>query len=232
MAFIWKYGSEEYFSAFFEMNKFNAGIKSINYVCDAKQKVELWHVNFGWFHDMISHNPMPLLAVLASRLAEIGVRTTFMIMTSTATLLFEELGQRIDDLAEKLAQPSSNVHKMSKYLDEWKSHYNLVCEVTEHINRSFGVALILVCLIDFAVPIIQFANVLHFQGTNIQYNLQFIHIILRFLFILIASHRLESNVLFCSILVLFISIFINLIRYTGERIKRNVHKLQCGGPRF
>ena len=200
LIFIWKYGSEKYKSRFFIINNFSEGIETTNYVCDAEQKVLLWYVDFGWFHDAISRHPVPLLAILGARLAEIGVRTTFMVMTSTATILFDELDQRLDNLADQSAQPDapSKSQKMAKYLDEWKLNYNLVCEFTEHINRTFGIALILICLIDFAVPIVEFQNILRFNGTNLQHNFQFVHLIMRFLFILIASHRLDSKVLFLT----------------------------------
>ena len=201
LAFIWKYGSEQHDSTFFILNGFDTEIQTTDYVCDANIKNDLWFIDFGWFHDAISRYPIPFLTVIYSRLAEIGVRTTFFIMTSIATLLFDELDQGLNNLAEKSAQydASSNRQKMSKYLDDWKFNYNLICEFTEQINQTFGVVLIIVCLIDYAVPIFEFANVLLYSGTNMQYNLQFIHLILRFLFILIASHRLGSKVILYSL---------------------------------
>ena len=198
LVFIWKYDSEQHQSPLFNIKGFSEGIETTDYVCDDEQKVLLWYVDFGWFHDAISRHPMPLLAVLGARLAEIGVRTIFMVMTSIATLLFDELDQRLNNLADQSVQPDapSNSRKMSKYLDEWKCHYNLVCEFTEHINRAFGAVLILICLVDYAVPIFEFQNVLRFNGTNVQHNFRFFHIIMRFLLILIASHRLDSKVVY------------------------------------
>ena len=200
LAFIWKYKTHGYQNAFYRKNKFAEGIHTNAYVCDAKQKLDLWKIDFGWFHDKISCYPMPLLAVLGSRLAEVGVRTTFLVMTSMATLLFDELDQRIDNLIEQSVHPNAyrNGQKMSNYLDKWKSHYDLVCRFANCIDRCFGCILAIICLIDFTVPIFECSNELKFHGTNPQYYLQFVHISLRFLIILIGSHRVKSKVIISS----------------------------------
>ena len=137
---------------------------------------------------------MPLIAVLGSRLAEIGVRITFFVMTSTAALLFEELDERVEKLAQKCANNSKNSSEITADLHQWKIHYDLVCRFTESINICFGPSLLLICGIDFAIPIIEFQDILLQKTFCPRYYFRFIHIILRFLLILIASSRVESKV--------------------------------------
>jgi len=50
---------------------------------------------------------LPFLTAMGSRLAEIGVRTTFVIMTSIATLLFYELDKRLIMMAKTSVYPEA-----------------------------------------------------------------------------------------------------------------------------
>ena len=141
--------------------------------------------SFGKIHDAISWYPLPLMAALGSTLADIGARTSFFVMTSTASLLFEELSDRVEDLA---------VDCNGRNLNRWKTQYDLAIQFTELINRCFGPVLLLTCAIDFATPILEFQNIRLTGGIKTRYYLQFVHAIVRFLLILIASYRVESNV--------------------------------------
>ena len=168
-------------------------VQSLDYVCHVKWKLGPDKLYLGQFHDTISRHPMPIIAALASQLAEIGVRTTFFVLTSVATLLFEELDGRLEELASQ-SNAESNVQEISRHVRKWQMDYDLVVQLTEQINSVFGFILLVTCAIDFAVPIIEFSNVRFHQGTTLKFNLQCVHLILRFLLLLIASHRLESKV--------------------------------------
>ena len=100
---------------------------------------------------------------------------------------------------EKTADPAHfcdvPYQQLSKDINEWKTHYDLVCRFTEKINRCFGLPLLITSAIDFAVPIIiEFNNLIAHQFTSPRYYLQFLHTVLRFLSILVASYHLEYQV--------------------------------------
>ena len=201
IVFCWKYSSLEYNTHDYawEWEGKEIFITSLDYVCHIKWKLGSDKLYLGKVHGLISRHPMPIIAALGSQLAEIGIRTTFVVMTSVAALLFEELDGRLEALAEKSnADVVDNVQQISQNLAKWKSQYDLVIRFIEKINRTFGLVLLLTCAIDFAVPIVEFNSVLseltYNNGRDVKYNFQFAHLILRFLVILIASHRVESKV--------------------------------------
>ena len=148
---------------------------------------------------ILNYPKVPTISALISQLAEIGVRTTFMVIASTAALLYEELDEEITNVSLETSDPetsSSYDHqRLSKNLDNWKAKYDLVCRFTEQINRCFGLAMLLTLSCDYLVAIIEFQNILLHQWTRPQNYFNFIHIVLRFLLILIASYRLEIKVL-------------------------------------
>ena len=198
-AFGWKYyGSRksDYHFSFSEW-KWIWSINSNDFICGTDWKTGMYRVNLGNFHNFISQYPLSLIAALFSRLAEIGIRTTFIVMAATASLLFEELNQRMENLAQK-----SNNHcdvviddqLVSKDLDEWKANYNLVIQLTSQINRFFGPILFITYASDYVIAILEFQNIMNSIGLNPRYYLQFIHIMLRFLSIIIVSQRLKNKV--------------------------------------
>ena len=100
-------------------------------------------------------------AALWSRLAEIGIRTTFIVFTLISALLFEALDERMKKISEKSPNNQEySQHEMAVELDELRSHYDLVCQLVEQINRSFGLVLLLITGHDFAIAIVDFNNIL------------------------------------------------------------------------
>ena len=195
MAFWRKYRSTKYLNFDYTSTEWKAlnSIESSDYVC-----APAWNFKknrFNAINDLKIRYPMTLIVALASRLAEIGVRTTFIIVSSTAALLFEELNQRVEDLAKK-AVVDFNEEKISKDLEEWKVHYDLVIVLVEIINRCFGTSLLLACAVDFAVAIIEFQNIKNFNQLNPRYFILFIHAVLRHGSILFSSNRVQAQVMF------------------------------------
>ena len=94
---------------------------------------------------------------LWSRMAEIAIRTCFVVFTTTAALLFDELDKRIEEMATK----SADCEEMMGQMNDWRSHYDLVCQLVEQINRSFGLVLLLITGHDFATAIMDFSNILN-----------------------------------------------------------------------
>ena len=102
-------------------------------------------------------------SALWSRLAEIGIRTTFIVFTSISALLFEALEERIEEIAKKTATDGEYTEQdMSMELDELRSHYDLVCQLVEQINRAFGFVLLVISGHDFAIAIMDFNNILDY----------------------------------------------------------------------
>ena len=121
-----------------------------------------------WCHYfVILNNWLGYIFGLWSRLGEIGVRTTFIAFTSTAALLFQELDDRIEEIAKKSEIVSDeNCATLSSELDEWRSHYDLLCELVQLINRCFGFSLLLITGHDFATSIFEFNNILDHIGVS------------------------------------------------------------------
>ena len=96
-----------------------------------------------------------------SRMAEIGVRTTFIVLTSIASLLFDQLAEETEQMAEKLATSNEQVQtEISIELEDWKNKYHLVSRFVEQINQCFGLFLLIITGHDFATAIFDFANIL------------------------------------------------------------------------
>ena len=202
IAFFWTYSVSNKFRNEFDYSTWSHvwRISTNGHICDASWKLDNYGERFGKLHDLISFHPIPLLVSFYSRLAEIGVRITFVIMVSTAANIFEELDQQAQKLMIKYPsnslgdEESSDNKRHFKQFDSWKSNYNLVTQFTEIINKCFGLVLLLAIAFDYSAAIIEIQNILLNKGMKIQYYLFFLHIILRLLLILIASHRVESKV--------------------------------------
>ena len=98
---------------------------------------------------------------ILSRMAEIGVRTTFIVLASIASLLFDQLAKETEQMAEKLATSIHHVEtEISIELEDWKDNYHLVCRFVEQINQCFGIFLLIITGHDFATGIFDFANIL------------------------------------------------------------------------
>ena len=118
-------------------------------------------------------------------------------MASTASLLFKELNQRMENLAEKFNKCSEiDDRQLSTDLYEWKRQYDLVFQLTNQIKHFFGPILFITYAADYAVAFLEFQNIMNFEGGGIspRYYLQFIHICLRLLLIFIVSNRVETKV--------------------------------------
>ena len=142
-------------------------------------------------------NPLPFATTVWARTAEIGVSTIFVVMSFTASLLFEELVNRADDMNENYATAPSNY--LPAELEKWRTHFDLVCTFVTKINRSFGLVLALQTALAFAIPIFDFYKILiALMGKGIldfRYNFAFMHTLLRFLFlILVPSYFVAQQV--------------------------------------
>ena len=103
------------------------------------------------------------VAGLWSRLAEIGIRTTFIVFTSTTALLFETVNERIEKIAKKaLIDKEYSRQEIAFEMDELRCQYDLVCQLVEQVNRSFGFVLLIITGHDFATSIIDFGNILDY----------------------------------------------------------------------
>ena len=173
-------------------------IKSNDYLCDIKWKLQNHVVSFGKFHDLISSYPIPLMTALMSRLTEIGVRTTFLIIMTTTALLFEELNDRVVILAEKSVDivyhsSSNGTSLIVKDLEKWKLHYDLICQLTDHIDSCFNLVLFLMSVMDYSVAIIELQNIF-LDCRNPRYYFQFIHSVLRAFSVFRILHRVKFKV--------------------------------------
>ena len=193
---------ESHISDYYDDTKWSRryiNLKSDFYLCGAV-KMGQWvggasKIDYmGNFHDVISRHRYPAIAALCARLAEIGVRSTFVVMTSVATLLLEELENRLKEQLEKMATGPFNEHQMSMDLDQWKCQWDLVARFIKQINRCFSIILLLTSASDFIVVATEFQHFTKFNNVNPRAYFRFFHGLLRSFVILAASNRVGSKV--------------------------------------
>ena len=120
-----------------------------------------WKQSEWCSYNIALNNVLGYITGLWSRLAEIGIRTIFIVLASTAALLFKELDERMEKIEKKSeADPDLDRLQQSTKLNEWRRHYDLICELVELINRCFGFSLLLITMHDFATSIYDFSNLL------------------------------------------------------------------------
>ena len=148
--------------------------------------------NQNWlWTPIIVRNPLPFIAAFWARMTEIAITTTFTTMTFTASVLFEELLNRADDLSEDCN--SSNLDKVSGKLDEWRRHYDLVCQFVDKINFCFGPVLLIKIATGFASPIFDFFQILLTKGLVPRHYFEFFHTIFRFFTVIIVPSYLLTQ---------------------------------------
>ena len=140
---------------------------------------------------MIGKSPLPFVAALWARMAEVGVVIIFSTLALTTSLLFEELVNMAD--AAKADCSSSNC--LSAELNQLPRNYDLICKFIEKMNCCFGPILLIQTASGFAIPIFEFYKILQTRGQFPRFYFAFIHTIFRFLIlILIPSHLITQNV--------------------------------------
>ena len=179
-----------------------------NYVADERWQKLKWTNN--WL-PMTVRDPLPFMAALWARIAEIGVVNVFCTMTLVAALLFEDLNNRAEEMSQDY-----NTAQYSANLEDWRRHYNLVCRFVEKINDCFGLILLIEVALVFSVPIFEFHKMFLTNWRKPRYYFEFGHSVIRFLLMhLIPSYTVTQKVW----QILFYSIPITLKLYSShERI--------------
>ena len=72
------------------------------------------------------------------RLAEVVIRALSCLVIFIAMKLFEELGKRMERLSAISVKRNVNADFLSIRLEKWLGHYDLVCQLVDHINFCFG----------------------------------------------------------------------------------------------
>lgn len=143
-------------------------------------------------YKLISIEPLPFLAALWARSAEIATTAVFVSIALITSLLVEELVNRADDMAEDSSIDLPNV--LSANLEQWRSHYYSIIKFIDKTNHYFGLILLIQTSIGFAVPIFEFYKILQTKGHYPIYDFAFIHTILRFLLIVVPSYLVSQQV--------------------------------------
>lgn len=144
----------------------------------------------------VSLNHFPLLYVLGIwfRLCELGVFSVFFLSVLTATQLFEELENRLEELWTYDASNDDGL--ISLKLDDLRIHYDLVCRLVDQINDCFGIVLVYLILGIFYKTTNTLAEFMKnsWMGISFLNDIIFSHALralFRFLLLLIVSHRLK-----------------------------------------
>ncbi len=195
------------------------------YVSDTTVFVNKMERDFEWYHQTVSMFNAPFLVALWSRLAEIGIRTAFILLTLTVALIFNELDDRIEKIAD-ISSPDNqgDVKDLQLELDRWMDHYNLTCALVEKINRTFGLVLLIISGFEFSNAIMEFNSILRYlqflktKQLDLEYQagnvftvgrafaaepsatciFTFLHIILRYLAILVVAYRVGEKASKCK----------------------------------
>ena len=155
---------------------------------------EMWQsmpLNVQWL-PKIARDPMPFAAALLARTSEIVIICIFDTFSFVTAILFEELADSAEDMAEENKIHSNNI---STELEEWRRHYDLVCRFIETVNDCFDWILLLQTALGFALPIFDFYKILYTNGQVPRHYFEFGHTVFRFfLFMLIPSYLVSLQV--------------------------------------
>ena len=145
------------------------------------------HRVLAWLPNIFHRDPLPIVTALWARTAEIGVSIVFVTISLTASLLFEELSNRAEMMAEE------KDHLSMLELDDWRRHYDRICTFVKKTNRCFGPILVLQTALGFAMPIFEFAKILQTKGQSPRLYFEFIHTIFRFFVIILIPPYLVTQ---------------------------------------
>ena len=101
-----------------------------------------------------------------ARLAEIGVRATFITMNFVASLVFEEMNDEISILAQNSADPNQHDSLPFK-LKRLIRNNDLACRLVEQINKCFDSVLLIIAANDFITAIFDFHYVQQYLAEKI-----------------------------------------------------------------
>ena len=115
---------------------------------------------------------LPFVFALWARLAEIGVRVSFITMTFVVVLIFEDINKEIVYLKE-ISVDSKRQESLTLNWNRMVSHNDLACRLIEQINQCFGPVLLVVTVIDFTTAIYDFYNIRNILSEAIKENFLF-----------------------------------------------------------
>lgn len=79
------------------------------------------------------------------RLTDLVISTLFFALIAVISVLYKELSDRFEDF------PNIETEGFSIKLDEWKGHYDTVCQIADNVNHIFG----LVLLVQFGQIVVE-----------------------------------------------------------------------------
>lgn len=151
-----------------------------------------------------------LIVAVWSRLAEIAVRIAFIVLTWTATLMFEHLYEKFEILFNNDYIANDN-EKITGKIEECMEHYDLICQFVEKINHCFGLILLIVIAGDFAYSVMRVCEILEYMNLTrsaimkhlffeqkLSSKWPFLHLahhVIRNLLLLVSSYRVDSSVI-------------------------------------
>lgn len=129
---------------------------------------------------------------------ELIIPLVFLVMVSIATLLFEELGDRIEGLAR------SSSH-LSLSLNQWKRHYHLVCLYVESINKMFGLILLItvghiaINMTIHGYPLMYAFKNANFSSNELIYLVRYSHYAQILLLITLSTWQMKNQVCYLGV---------------------------------
>lgn len=145
------------------------------------------------FGGIPAKNPLPYVTALWARFSNVGILISFVVLSFTAVLLFEELIEKAENINEECSDiniPTSthlNLDKLGQY-------YELVCRFVQKIEDCFGLVLLLETARTFSVSIYEFYQILQSHGIFPKYCYRFLHTIVRFFLVLVPSYLVTQQV--------------------------------------
>lgn len=138
-------------------------------------------------------NPLPYMAAIWARLANVGILIVFVVFSFAAALLYEELVVRAAYINEECNDFTVPSH-IQFYLDKLRHHYGSICSYVENIEDCFGLVLLLDTARTFSVSIYEFYEILLSRGRLPKYYFNFLHSIIRFFLVLVPSYLITQQV--------------------------------------
>ena len=133
--------------------------------------------------------------VAFSRLGEVAVRALFCLVVVIAIKLFGELGKRMDRLsAISSDQHDADAELLSTELDNWLHHYDLICQLVDHINECFGFILAIMLIHTVFMTSILYCYRWAIIGPITIFPLVAVHHISRLLVLFIVGYKMKKKV--------------------------------------
>lgn len=112
--------------------------ENLNLGAEHRVRVEDFSTYSYWYLGFAIPQSVACAMFCVAQYAEIAIQLTYFVFMSTASLLIEELEERLKKISIKAKRSPSDYTQLSERLENWNKHYDFVCQLIEEINKCFN----------------------------------------------------------------------------------------------